>query len=220
MCLEERVFFRLLSGLHTSITMKIATYFHKRPAIPTEKPEKVEYNSYDMFSPNLEFFEHRIAPFTDRLKNLYFLYTFTLRYESVMHSFSSAIQKAAKHLSDFDYTTGHEADDEATRQIMKQFVSVNETACNPTFDETMLFKSMEKVQKCFIALTFSKNVLHTQMRDKFRNISMIMDCVACEKCKMWAKLEMLGLATAFKIVLDESDTSLKNLQRNEVIVRI
>ncbi len=56
------------------------------------------------------------------------------------------------------------------------------------------------------------------MRDHFRNISMIMDCVACEKCKMWAKLEMLGLATAFKIVLDDNESSIKNLQRNEVIV--
>lgn len=37
--------------------------------------------------------------------------------------------------------------------------------------------------------------------NRFRNISRIMDCVSCEKCRVWGKLEMLGLGTAIKILL-------------------
>lgn len=60
-----------------------------------------------------------------------------------------------------------------------------------------------------------------QMRDHFRNISSIMDCVACEKCKMWGKLQTLGLSVALKIVLSEdTDECISGLQRNELIAFI
>ncbi|KAG2383312.1 hypothetical protein C9374_004649 [Naegleria lovaniensis] len=57
------------------------------------------------------------------------------------------------------------------------------------------------------------------MKASFRNISSIMDCVACEKCKMWAKLDILGLATALKINLD-GDNVFSSLQRNEIIALV
>lgn len=75
MCYEERVFYRLLSGLHSSITMKIATYHFKRD--PDNK--HIEHNTYDSFTPNYEMFDRAVAKFPDRLKNLYFLYSFMLR---------------------------------------------------------------------------------------------------------------------------------------------
>merc|ERR1712146_275195 len=64
---------------------------------------------------------------------------------------------------------------------------------------------------------------------RFRNISKIMDCVSCEKCKVWGKLQILGLGTAVKILLsDEKDLddtnvstgSSKFLNRQEVIALI
>lgn len=32
-----------------------------------------------------------------------------------------------------------------------------------------------------------------------------MDCVACQKCKLWGKIQIHGLGTAFKILIKESD---------------
>lgn len=51
-----------------------------------------------------------------------------------------------------------------------------------------------------------------------------MDCVTCEKCKVWGKLQILGLGTAIKILLS-SDQDLeesnndgnKFLNRQEII---
>ena len=40
-----------------------------------------------------------------------------------------------------------------------------------------------------------------QLLRSFRNISRIMDCVSCEKCRVWGKLEILGLGTAIKVLL-------------------
>lgn len=213
MCFEERVFFRLLSGLHSSITMKVATYHYKRDPANNH----IEHNSYDMFAPNYEMFEYGIAKFPDRLKNLYFLYSFILR----------AIHKAQHVLLDYEYNTGNPAEDRETKELVRQLLEMDvgsegdntvvdefgkQHCRTPVFDETVLFST---------SLEATGSVgFKEQMRDHFRNISMIMDCVACEKCRMWSKLETLGLATALKIVLSENPEEYASLQRNEIIALI
>ena len=43
-------------------------------------------------------------------------------------------------------------------------------------------------------------LLKNEFRQHFRNISRIMDCVGCDKCKLWGKLQIQGLGTALKIL--------------------
>lgn len=48
-----------------------------------------------------------------------------------------------------------------------------------------------------------------------------MDCVACESCKVHAKLNILGIGTALKILFsaeEKRESVIRNLQRNEIIV--
>ena len=66
-----------------------------------------------------------------------------------------------------------------------------------------------------------------EFRLRFRNISRIMDCVTCEKCRVWGKLQILGLGTAIKILLTPeaelaSSVSLSRgvLNRQEVIALV
>lgn len=50
-----------------------------------------------------------------------------------------------------------------------------------------------------------------------------MDCVSCEKCKVWGKLQILGLGTAVKILLSREmdlEGNKKFLNRQEVIALI
>jgi len=35
----------------------------------------------------------------------------------------------------------------------------------------------------------------------FHNISAVMDCISCQKCKLHGKLQLLGIGTALKILL-------------------
>lgn len=194
MCLEERIFYRLLSGVHVGITMKIATYYHLK-----EHGKTANITTYDMFEPNFEMYAAAIDRFPDRLKNLYFIYSFTLR----------AIQKASDFFENYDYNTGNTTDDKISQKLVRSLLTdYSGLLCSTVFDESKLFKTPDNA------------ILRDQMRSHFRNISAIMDCVSCEKCKMWAKLEMLGLATALKIVLadaKELPDILNNLQRNEII---
>ncbi|KAL0489339.1 ERO1-like protein alpha [Acrasis kona] len=196
MCLEERVFYRLLSGIHASITMKIATYYHLKNGTNATTA------GYDAFEPNFQMYHYALEKFPDRVKNLYFIYTFTLR----------ALQKAGTFFENYDYATGNKTEDVYTQKLVKKLLRDHSShLCDNVFDEKLLFQSPDKV------------ALLDQMKSHFRNISSIMDCVACEKCKMWAKIEILGLATALKIVLaDENELPgiLGGIQRNEVIALI
>lgn len=46
-----------------------------------------------------------------------------------------------------------------------------------------------------------------------------MDCVECEKCKVYGKMQTLGIGTALKILFSMKDKNkLPSLRRNELIV--
>lgn len=47
------------------------------------------------------------------------------------------------------------------------------------FDEGTMFAGGSEAQK-----------LKEEFRQHFRNISVIMDCVGCDKCKLWGKLQV------------------------------
>ena len=64
-------------------------------------------------------------------------------------------------------------------------------SCAPTFDEKAMFSGSPE--------------LLDQFRNHFRNISRIMDCVACEKCRLWGKIQTTGLGTALKILFSFGD---------------
>lgn len=55
-----------------------------------------------------------------------------------------------------------------------------QAACPVPFDEGRLWKGAEGP------------ALREQLRASFQNITRIMDCVGCEKCKLWGKLQTLG----------------------------
>lgn len=51
--------------------------------------------------------------------------------------------------------------------------------------------------------------LKLEFRDHFRNITTIMDCVGCEKCRLWGKVQTSGLGTALKVLFSYNDEHLK-----------
>lgn len=201
MCLEERVFYRAISGLHASINIHLcAEYLLSHPTkISLVKP-KGEWGM------NVVEFRKRFSPSTTNghgpywLRNLYFLYLLELR----------AIDKAAPLLEKEEFYTGNEKEDWDTKMAIKDLLKVIKQFPNH-FDE----KSM------FIGDANKKN-LKKEFREHFRNVSKIMDCVGCEKCKLWGKLQTQGLGTALKILFSGKFDSPQErqhlkLQRNEIV---
>ncbi|CAD5119115.1 DgyrCDS7759 [Dimorphilus gyrociliatus] len=185
MCLEKRVFYRLVSGLHSSISTHLtAIWQFKDP-----------FTNKVTWGPNVKEFKRRFDPVTtdgegpQRLKNLYFTYLVELR----------AIAKAAPYLNKESYYTGNQTEDRHVKNLVKEFLS--EISSFPAhFDETQLFKD-----------EFNNPIkLKEEFKSHFRNISKIMDCVGCDKCRLWGKLQTRGLGTALKILFTNEDQQCKS----------
>lgn len=192
---EARVFYRLISGVHSSITAHIAADFLLDEATNT-------------WGPNLELFRQRLGnPWVkDRVENLYFAYLFVLR----------AVQKAGPLLDSCTLHTGNGHEDAAAMRLMKDLVHSRglRTACPIPFDEGRLWKGEGREE------------LRLELQTAFQNITGIMDCVGCEKCKMWGKLQLLGVATSLKILFSTEDCGGAAgepglvLERNELIALV
>ncbi|XP_051134844.1 endoplasmic reticulum oxidoreductin-1-like [Andrographis paniculata] len=183
-CQEKRILYKLISGLHSSISVHIAADY-----LLDEKKST--------WGQNLSLLYDRVVKYPDRVRNLYFTFLFVLR----------SVTKAADYLEEADYDTNNPVDDQNTRFLMKQLLYDHklQSACPKPFDEAKLWKGQSGPE------------LMKQTQRQFRNISALMDCVGCEKCRLWGKLQVLGLGTALKILFSIDGPTQLQLQTNEVI---
>ncbi|CAH8459185.1 unnamed protein product [Schistosoma mattheei] len=212
-CLEKRAFYRMVSGLHSSISVHLS-YRYPLSLFSRHQPISRDYDSNNPgWGPNLEEFRRRFDPSIvpdglTRLRNLYFTYLVELR----------ALAKAAPYLMKQTYFTGDERMDKETRSVVTDFLQIIQNE-GSIFNEHLLFAGDIN----------EANMLKKQFREHFRNISRIMDCIGCEKCRLWGKLQTQGMGTALKILfsdtvrkenpLDQSSTAEPNFQlrRTEII---
>ena len=228
LCLEKRAFYRAISGLHTSITIHLSSRYPEGE-LRKKKASKNVFSggpgskspfapsAEENYVPNIDLFLSRFDP--DRtdgqgpfwLKNLYFVYLLELR----------ALQKAAPFLERHTFYTGNEEEDVDTKTAVKEILRIVDSFPNH-FDESSLFASSD-----------TSDQLKHEFREHFRNVSKVMDCVACDKCKLWGKLQTNGLGTALKILFSEEpheysaafddkeitskESDALNLTRNEIV---
>lgn len=173
MCLEKRTFFKLISGFHTSINVDVTANWLI--------PAKTAFDA-PKWGPNVDEFMKRFDPKLtngdgpNRLKNLYFAYLVEMR----------ALAKVAPFLLEESFYTGNEAEDKEVKTMVDKLLSILKSFPNH-FDESKLFQG--DAQK-----------LKDDFKLHFRNISRIMDCVGCDKCRLWGKLQITGMGTALKIL--------------------
>ena len=227
-CYEKRVFYRLMSGLQSSISVHIA---------------KEYYYPNRTWGPNFELFYNSVGYHKDRINNLYFTFLFLLR----------AVIKAKDIFENYPYNIENTTEvtvikgllsllvsTKLNKQSLLQIVTKNSNniniegsqidfllnskldQCRNGFDESVLFQVSKTYgdQNKFWQSKNEKELMMEQFRLKFRNVSKIMDCVTCEKCRLWGKLQILGLGTAIKILLTPEDQQQLLLNRQEFVALI
>jgi len=193
-CLEERVLYRLLSGMHTSTTLSIARNYY---------PPSKRHNRTD-WAANPQYFMERFVDHPEHIRNLHFAYVVLLR----------AIKKASDYLYSYDISSGVALEDESSAILLKRLLDTTILrSCSDVFsafDESVMFQEDNNE---------SNMILRESFKGVFHNISSILDCVQCQQCKLHGKLTMLGYGTALKILFVKSPKNLI-LERNEVVALI
>ena len=155
------------------------------------------------WGPNLACYKERLAPHPERISNLYFDYALLLR----------AVTKLKTYLKNYTFCSGDAAQDSATK---RKILHLAHTAAEqpPFFDEGTMFQDPDAGYTAELKEDF---------RNRFRNVSRLMDCVGCDKCRLWGKLQTVGYGTALK-VLFEYDENLNGenppLRRTELVALV
>ncbi|KIR31652.1 endoplasmic oxidoreductin 1 [Cryptococcus deuterogattii MMRL2647] len=192
MCEEKKIYYRVISGLHASISIHIcADYLDQTTG---------------EWAPNLDCFISRLATHPERLSNVYFNAVLLLR----------AVARAAPYLKAYDISTSpagllKEGDKKAKTRLGEVLSLAGGQGMGKGFDEADFFAGEDS------------GILKEQFKSHFRNVSRIMDCVGCDKCRLWGKLQVSGIGTALKILFELDDKALDPkinpdlLQRSEVV---
>lgn len=115
LCMEQRAFYRLLSGMHSSINIHLCSYH-----LLSEGGGFMDPNG--VWGRNVDEFLTRFSPETTKgegpnwLKNLYFIYLLELR----------ALAKAAPYLKKEQFFTGSQEEDESVQTAVKDILSIIE----------------------------------------------------------------------------------------------
>lgn len=168
-CLEKRVFQRLISGMHASISTHLCWDYLNQTT--------------GQWHPNLQCYKERLHDHPERISNMYFNYALVAR----------AVAKLRKHLDNYTFCTSDPVQDKDTKSKVSQLTSA--LANQPQiFDENLMFQDP------------SARGLKEDFRNRFRNVSRLMDCVGCDKCRLWGKLQVNGYGTALKVLFEYDDT--------------
>jgi ERO1-like protein beta len=185
-CIEKRVFYRVVSGMHASISTHICYEFLNQ--------------STGQWSPNLECYKSRLHTHPERISNLYFNYALLLR----------AVGKLKNHLKDYTFCSADPTQDQETKALIMRLSSTIRQKGN-IFDETVMFQSPDAAG------------LKGDFKNRFRNISRVMDCVGCDKCRLWGKLQTNGYGTALKVLFEFDEKNPRKdppLRRTELVALV
>uniref|UniRef100_A0A8C4HF04 ERO1-like protein alpha n=1 Tax=Dicentrarchus labrax TaxID=13489 RepID=A0A8C4HF04_DICLA len=178
-CVEKRAFYRLISGLHSSINIHLSA----RYLLDDSWFQKKWGHNVSEFRQRFDS-ELTAGEGPKRLRNLYFLYLIELR----------ALAKVLPFFQQpsFRLYTGRPEEDQKHKELLLHILQLARSF--PLhFNETSLFAGDEK----------EAAKLKEDIRLAFLNISRIMDCVGCFKCRLWGKLQTQGLGTSLKILFSE-----------------
>lgn len=151
-----------------------------------------------LFYPDLNVYKERIGNHPKRIRNLHFTFMILLR----------ALQKARPYLISYPYQTGNMYENQKVRELVQKASNIT-IECSNLFDEKSLFRGD------------ASDALKREFRHHFKNISRIMDCVDCQKCRLWGKIQISGIGTALKILFSYGDDQTAySLTKTEIIAFI
>lgn len=194
MPVEHRLFYKVVSGMHTSVSSHIAANY------------LLDHRA-NLWGIDLDQYDRRVARWPERLHNLYFAYLL------VLHAVDIAGDYVLHH---YDLSTPlHPEEDELVVAHLGQLLATR-AAWPLSFDQEHAFASASSADHA--ERDAERNALLATFRGKLYNISRIMDCVGCQRCRLWGKLQVMGYGVALRLLYaPDRELVLQSLQRNHVV---
>ncbi|KAH3675962.1 hypothetical protein WICMUC_002258 [Wickerhamomyces mucosus] len=167
----------------------IISGFHS--SVSTHLSNEYFNNETNNWEPNLNLFKFKVGNHSERISNIYFNYSILLK----------SIFKIYPYLQKYQLNQFAPSNDLILKKKIKSLI--NEFPNNyKIFDENLMFTS---------------NLIKDEFKLKFKNVTRLMDCVTCDRCRLWGKIQSTGYATALKILFDDNNPKLlQNLQKIEI----
>ncbi|KYN98882.1 putative endoplasmic reticulum oxidoreductin [Plasmodium gaboni] len=195
-CEEMNSFYKIISGMQSNIAVLSSEYFYlKNDFVFGEIQMNNKFNNDYLKNLNYDysvtFFKEKIGLYPERIENLYFTFAILLRSMCRLKS----LFKQCK------CNSGYEQNDKEAVRLLDDLLENFYHSCS----------SKEFLEPLFPQ--HGKDIL-----SKFMNITNILDCVPCVKCRLHGKLK----TTALQIALVEgvSDEHIGSLERNEITALI
>jgi len=197
---EQRLYNRFISGLHSSISLHIAHSYCLEM-----DPHSV--GECRMWGPNSAIAYDRVLSHPDRVENLYVAFSLLLR-AVVKAEFAIA---AAVPVSD---PVLEESLKYWKESLLPELLALPQTA-PATFDESALLNLDDDSGGGGAVLKQKR----TELQRRFLELQSIMQCVGCDRCKLWGTLQTLGVGTALRILFHDPGRSI-HLTRQEAVALV
>lgn len=193
-CIEKNFFYKIVSGMHASISTHLSNEYLNKAIMD--------------YTPNLEQFMSRVGNHPDRIANLYLNYIVVLK--SLIKLETYGVFDNLTFSDDLNFVEKENEFKSSFKKLLDPALEFSNTKSQCMFNEDVLFK--EKDSK------FVKE----EIRENFKNITRIMDCVHCDRCRLWGKLQTTGYGTALKVLfeLKDKETSRTELSNIELIALV
>ena len=193
---EQRLYNRFISGLHSSISLHIAHSYCL---------EMDPYNTWEcrMWGPNDSIAYDRVLNHPHRVENLYVAFSLLLRAVVKAESAIVAAVPASDPLLQESLNYWKES-------LLPELLALPEKAPE-TFDESELLNlegNNDSLQR-----------KRTELQRRFRELQSIMQCVGCDRCKLWGTLQTLGVGTALRILFHDPGIGI-HLSRQEAVALV
>jgi len=230
---EQRLYNRFISGLHSSISLHIAHSYclEMNPTIIGE---------CQMWGLNDTMAYDRVLKYPDRVENLYVAFSLLLR--AVVKAGVAITAAVPEQLDDIQATrssssssrnhhSGDEDDDDDDSllltsywndSLLPELISLPQK-CPNTFNESALLSDIIDDHDSVVVgdVDQLKSKRKTELQRRFQHLTSIMQCVGCDRCKLWGTLQTLGVGTALRILFhnDDNDNDI-TLSRQEAVALV
>ena len=203
---EQRLYNRFISGLHSSISLHIAHSY-------CLKMDPFQVGECQMWGPNDDIAYERVLNHPQRVENLYVAFSLLLR----------AVVKAefaiVAAVPDFDPVM-QESLNHWQESLLPELLALSEKAPS-TFDESALLNRDGEDENKNPNLLLQRKQKLTELQRRFSELQSIMQCVGCDRCKLWGTLQTLGVGTALRILFHDPNAKHSiHLTRQEAVALV